>query len=106
MQRLRVHHLLLGHETEAHDHRRELLVGLLLLREHGRELCGGDEAFGEEEVGQPAADLGLTVADVGARSGDARVAIAAVAVAIGRRRGNGRARRFPGRVVGRALEIH
>ena len=58
------------------------------------------------EVGQPAADLGLTVADVGARSGDARVAIAAVAVAIGRRKGNGRARRFPGRVVGRALEIH
>src|SRR6267143_133596 len=91
---LRVHHLLLGHEAEAHDDVGELVVGLLLLGEDHRELVRVDQPFAEDEVRETAADLpralarAVAVAPIGrlivavlrGRSGARRVPVAALAV--------------------------
>ena len=128
VQRLRVHHLLLGHEAEAHDDAGELVVGLLLLGEDHRELLRVDEPFAEDEVRETAADLPRALARAVAVPAIGRVPVAGLAVTGGvgggsigvagggisvavavRGRGNGRVGgwRFPGPFpVDAALEIH
>src|SRR5207247_1364867 len=90
----------LAQGAEAHDDVGELVVRLLLLGEHERELVRADQAFGEDEIREAAADLRLALGGGGTVSG--------VTVAVRGRGDEGAGgRRFPGPLpVNGALETH